>query len=137
MVTVIRCPSESQLREVTSTYHNGVALVGEVHENLCTLASLRILISGIVDRGIVTDVLKMLSDGLGNGYLHLRNTQRLHQRSGIVVRAVRGAETWHRDTDYSFAVQSQLVECAHADQQGQRRIQTTADAQYHMFHVGV
>ena len=68
----------------------------------------------------MTNILEMLGNSLGNGYLHLRDSQRLHQRGSVVVGAVGSTKTWHRDTDDSLAVQSKLVEGAHADQQGQR-----------------
>ena len=90
-----------------------------------------------MDRGIVTDILKMLIDGSGNGNLHLRDAQRLHERGSIVVGTIAGTEAWHGDTDYSFTIQSQFVECAHANQQSQRRVQSTADAQYDVLAVGV
>ena len=71
VVAVVGGPTECQLREVACAYHQCVAFVGKIHEYLCTLAGLRILIGGIVDGGIVTNILKMLSNGLGNGNLHL------------------------------------------------------------------
>ena len=52
----------------------------------------------------MANILEMLCDGLGDADFHLRNAQQLHQGHGIVVCAVAGAKTWHRDTHDALAV---------------------------------
>ena len=71
MVSIIGGPSQRQLGEVTGTDHQGIELIGEVHQDLGALTGLCVLVGGIMPGGIMTNVLKMLHDGLANGYLHL------------------------------------------------------------------
>ena len=66
---------------------------------------------------VVTDILEVLLHRLGNGYFHLRDAECLHQRCGIVVRAVCRSETRHGDAHNALTVKSHLVEGTNADQQ--------------------
>ena len=47
------------------------------------------------------------------------------------------SESGHRHTNDALAVQSQLIERTHADQQRQRGVQSTTDTNHHMFTMGV
>lgn len=58
VVAIIGSPAQSQLRKVAGAYHHTTHLVGKVHQNLRTLACLRILIGYIMHAGIMTDILK-------------------------------------------------------------------------------
>ena len=117
VVAIIGGPSECQLREVASAYYQSVILVGQVHEYLRALTSLRIFVGGIVDGSVVVDIMEVLSDGSSNGYLQLLDAQRLHKRSCIIVGAVGSAKAWHRDTDNTLAVESYLIKGTHAHEE--------------------
>ena len=137
VVAIIGGPAQRQFGEVASTHHQCVELVGEVHEYLCTLSGLRILVGGVMGFHIVADILEMLLHGLGDGDFHLRDAQLLHQGDSILVGAVAGAEAWHGDTHNTLAVVAQLIEGPDTHQQSQRRVQTTANAYDHVLTVGV
>ena len=76
----------------------------------------------------MANVLKVLGDGLGNRYLTDGHAKRLHQFQGVIMRAVGGAETGHRDADDTLAVEGELVESLHGDEQGECRVESAADA---------
>ena len=69
MVAVIGSPAQSKLGKVARTDYDTALLVCNVHEDLCTLSCLRILISNIVDIHIVSDVLEVLCNAVRDGYL--------------------------------------------------------------------
>ena len=79
---------------------------------------------------ILTDILEVLSDSLGDTDLTDRHTQRLHQFHSIVVCAVCRSEARHGNTDDSLAIQCEFIESLHRDEQCQCRVQTAADT-YH------
>ena len=137
VVAVIGSPAQRQFRQVAGADNQRIQLVSQVHQYLCAFASLRVLVGGIVDVSVVTDVLEVLGHSLCDGYLHLRYAQRLHQRRCIVVGAVGSTESGHGHPNDSLAVQSHLVEGTDAHQQGQRRVQSAADTHHHMLAVGV
>ena len=79
-------------------------------------------------RHVVPDVLEMLSDGLDNADFTLLDLQQRHQLQGVLVGAVGGSEARHRDADNAVAVEAEFVERPDGDQQGQRRVESAADA---------
>ena len=80
----------------------------------------------------MTDVLEMLCYALGDGDFERCDTQGLHQRDGIVVGAVGGAEARHGDAMDAAAVERKIVERAHAYEQGEGRVESAADAYHHV-----
>ena len=118
MVAIISCPSECKLREVARTHDKTAQLVAEVHEQLCALASLRVLVGDIMDCSIVADVLEVLCDGLCNIDFTQGDTKTLHEGECVVIGAVGGTEARHRDADDTLTVVAQLVEHLHTDEQG-------------------
>ena len=137
VVAIIGSPAQSQLRKVAGAYHHTAHLVGKIHQNLCTLACLRILIGYIMHAGIMTDILKMLGHRLGDADFPDGNAQTLHQRDGIIICSIGGSETWHGNTHDATAVHLQLIECLHADEQGKGGIQSAADTHYHRLGMGM
>ena len=63
---------------------------------------------------VVANVLEMLCDTFGYGNLVDGDSERLHQVDSVEMGAVGGAEAWHGDAMYSFAVEREIVECAYA-----------------------
>ena len=50
---------------------------------------------------------------------------------------VGSSKSGHRHSNDALAVQPQLIERTHADQQRQRGVQSTTDTYHHMFTMGV
>ena len=124
VVAIIR----GQLRQVTGTHHDTVYLIGHIHQDLRTLASLTVLIGDIMHFSIMTDILEMLCDSLGNTDLTDGDVQGLHQCHRIVIGAVGRAEAWHRDANDALATDAELIKRLHRDKQRQRRVETATDA---------
>ena len=106
MVAIIGSPTKCQLRQVACTYHDGVLLVGHIHQNLCALAGLRVLVGDIVNRSIVIDITEVLGYSCGNTDFANGNTQGFHQLQGIVIGTVGGTETRHGDTHDALTVET-------------------------------
>ena len=64
VVAVEGTPAESQLGEVTRADDGSVVLIRQVHEDLRTLTSLRVLEDDVLHLGIVPDSSKVLHTGL-------------------------------------------------------------------------
>jgi NAD+ synthase (glutamine-hydrolysing) len=99
VVAIVSSPAQSKFREVASTNNHTTKLIAEVHKNLRTLTSLRILVGNIMNIRIVTNILEMLHYTLGNRNLVGCYSKRIHKVYGIIVSTVGSAEAWHRDTD--------------------------------------
>ena len=56
MVTIVGCPSKSQLGKISRSHKNAAFLVCRIHQNLGTLTCLAVFISHIVDLGIMSDI---------------------------------------------------------------------------------
>lgn len=63
VVAVIGSPAERQLRQVARADDKTASLIGQIHQNLRTLAGLAVLVSHVLHGRIVLDVLKMLLHG--------------------------------------------------------------------------
>lgn len=63
VVTVVCGPAERQLRQVARADDKTASLIGQVHQNLRTLAGLAVLVSHVLHGRIVLNVLKMLLHG--------------------------------------------------------------------------
>ena len=79
----------------------------------------------------------MLGYRLGDADFTDGDAETLHQRDGIVVGTVGGSESRHSDTDDALAVHAQFIECFHANQQSQRRVESSADANHHGLGMGM
>ena len=95
LVAIVRCPTKRQLREVARANDHAAHLVGNVHQNLRTLASLGVLVHNIVNVLVVADVGKVLQHRIHNGNLTQVSAERLHQLNSVGVRAIRGAKSRH------------------------------------------
>ncbi len=79
----------------------------------------------------------MLYAGIGNGYFADACAQKLHQIGGIGIGTCSGSEPWHCDTYNAFPAHAQPVEGTHTDQQSQRGVQTSADADDSCLSLGM
>ena len=78
---------------------------------------------------VVTNILKVLLHALGYAnFLHV-DSQVFHHHDGIVVSTVGGTKARHGNTYNSLSWITQLIERFHANEQGERGIQSTADPQ--------
>ena len=137
MVAIISGPTQCQLRHIACTNYNSILLIGHIHQNLGALAGLRILVGNIVVLSILTDILEVLGNGLGDADFLDGYAQSLHQLEGVVIGAIGGAETRHRDTDDALAVESEFVERFYCYEQRQCRIESAADTHNSLLAVDV
>ena len=137
VVAVVGGPSKCQFAEVACTHDEAVHLVGSIHENLCPLASLTVLVGDVVLVCLVPDVGKVLQASLLDADFADGNAQELHEVDGIGVGAVCRAEARHCDAHHSAAVQAELVEGADADEQGKRGVKATTDAKHYCLCTSV
>ena len=79
----------------------------------------------------------MLRHALGNANLANGHPEVVHQVDGVVIGAVGGAKARHGYAHYALAVELQLIEGLHANQQGQRGVESTADAHHHVLGMGM
>ncbi len=86
---------------------------------------------------IVAYVGKVLCDCFGNADFVYGHPQRLHQRQGIAVGAPCCAHSRHRHCDNLAAIDAQLVECAHTNEERQRGVESSTDAYDHRLGMGV
>ncbi len=128
VVAVVGGPAKCQLGEVSRADDHATLLVGDVHENLRALAGLAVLVRDVTHGLVVADVRKVLAHGGGYAYLAQLAAQGVTEGGGVGVRAVRGAKAGHGDGDDAVVVQSQQVEGAHGNEQGQRGVQTAGNA---------
>ena len=63
VVAVVRGPSQSQFRQVTSSHYHAIHLVSHIHQNLRTLARLAVLVGHVLHGRIMLDILKVLLHG--------------------------------------------------------------------------
>ena len=106
MVAVIRSPAQRQFRQIACSYNNSILAIGDIHQDLCTLAGLRVLIGNIMLLRVLANILKMLGNRLGDANLTDGDAQLLHKRNSIVVRTVGSSEARHRDTDNTVTVET-------------------------------
>ena len=86
---------------------------------------------------VVTNILKVLFYALGYAnFLHV-DSQVFHHHDGIVVSTVGGTKARHGNTYYTLSWITQLIERFHANEQGERGIQSTADTHDDTFTIGM
>src|SRR5699024_11329108 len=81
VVAVVRRPAQRQLGEISGSNYHAAGLIRDVHQDLCALPCLGVLIRYVMVVYIVSDVLKML--------LHSRSeehTSELQSRFDLVCR---------------------------------------------------
>ena len=137
VVAIISCPTKSQLREVTRSNHHTIEFIAQIHENLSSLTSLTILVGDIVHVDVVLNILEMLYTGILNAYLLDCYAKMLHERDGVMVSAVGCSEARHSHTHDTSARIFELIECLDANEQGKRRVKSSADTNNHSLAVGV
>ena len=58
-----------------------------------------------MDIGILTDILEMLGNSLGDADFTNGDTQCFHEFHGVIIGAIGGAETWHRNTNDALTIE--------------------------------
>ena len=137
VVAVVGAPAKGQLRQVARAYDHRSHLVGHVHQNLCSLTGLSVLVGHIMLLHVVADILEMLRHGLGNADFTPSDAERLHQADSILMRPVGSAEARHGDADDTRARKAETVEGTHSDKQRQRGVEAAADADDGLVAVGM
>ena len=133
MVAVIRGPAERQLRQVAGSDDHAADVVRYVHEDLCPLAGLGVLISDVVVCLIMSNIDKMLPDACFYIDLKKIGAHCPGHRAGIVVGAVRGSEAGHGDSIYIPAGEFQHVEGFGSDQKRKRGIESAGNSDHGLF----
>ena len=128
VVAVIGSPAERQLRQVARADDKAASLVGQIHQNLRTLAGLAVLVGHVLHGLIVLNVLKVLLHGRVDRNLAEAHAQVAGKRLGIGLGAMRRAKTWHGDRRDTRARQPQCIEGANCHEQCQRGVQATRKA---------
>lgn len=93
VVTVVGGPTQGQLGQIARAHDQSTDLIAQVHKDLRTFARLTVLVGYIVHVDVVTDILKVLGNALGNGNFTDTDAKALHKVHGIVISAVGSAES--------------------------------------------
>ena len=125
VVAVIGSPTERQLRQVARADDKTASLVGQIHQNLRTLAGLAVLVGHVLHGRIVLNVLEVLLHSRMDRNLAEAHTQVAGKRLSIGLGAMRRAKTWHGDRRDTRARQPQHIEGTHGHKQCQRGVQAT------------
>ena len=128
MVAVIGSPAERQLRQVARADDKAASLVGQIHQNLRTLAGLAVLVGHVLHGLIVLNVLKVLFHGRVDRNLAEAHTQVAGKRLGIGLGAMRRAKARHGHGCDTGARQPQRIEGTHGHKQCQRGVQAARKA---------
>ena len=113
VVAVIGSPAERQLRQVARANDKTASLVGQIHQNLRTLARLAVLVGHVLHGRIVLNVLEVLLNSRMDRNLAEAHTQVASERLGIGLGAVRRAKAGHGHGRDTGARQAQGVERTH------------------------
>ena len=128
VVAVIGGPAERQLRQIARADDKTASLVGQIHQNLRTLAGLAVLVGHVLHGRIVLNVLEVLFHGRVNRNLAEAHAQVAGKRLGIRLGTMRRTKTWHGNRRDTRARQPQRIEGTHGHKQCQRGVQATRKA---------
>ena len=124
VVAVIGSPAERQLRQVARADDKTASLVGQIHQNLRTLAGLAVLVGHVLHGRIVLNVLEVLLHSRVDRNLAEAHAQVASERLGIRLSAMRRAKARHGNRRDTRARQPQRIEGTHGHKQRQRGVQT-------------
>ena len=113
MVAVIGSPAECQLRQVTRADDKTASLVGQIHQNLRTLAGLAVLVGHVLHGRIVLNVLEVLLHSRVDRNLAEAHAQVARERLGVGLSAMRRAKAGHGHGSDARARQPQRIEGTH------------------------
>ena len=128
MIGVVGCPTERKLGQVARADHEAAELVGKVHKDLRAFAGLGVLVGDVRHTRVVADVGEMRANGLADRDGAKVDAQLLGQALGVGLGAARRAEAGHGHRMDARAGQPQHIEGAHRDEQGERGIEATRQA---------
>ena len=104
VITIVGSPSQGKFRKVTGPYNNSAQFITQIHENLCSFASLCIFISHIMHGNVVSYIFKMLLNCICNANFPYCHTKTSHQGNGITISPICSTEAWHRHADNILTV---------------------------------
>ncbi|CAB4699141.1 unannotated protein [freshwater metagenome] len=137
VVAVEGHPAECRLAEVAGANHHPTNLVGDIHEDLCSLAGLGVLVHDVVGVRVVTDVVEMGEHGISDRDLPGRGSESGHEPECVLVRPVRGAQAGHGDCLHTRPVDAENVESPACHQHRKGGVETTTDAENDPLAAGV
>ena len=137
VVPVVGRPAQCQLREVTGADNEATFLVRDIHQDLCPLTSLRILVGHVVHALIVPDIREVLLYGLRDVDLTQRDAERLSELLSIAACTLRCTEARHCHGDDARAVKTHGVKGLDGHKQCQCGVKPTGDADHRARGVGV
>src|SRR5574344_2317790 len=137
MVAIVRGPSERKFRQIASADHDAPVLVCHIHKDLRALSRLRVLVSGICQCRIMSDVFEVLGNSLSDRNFHRCYTESVHQILSIRTSPGRSTETWHGDTYDTLPVPAEFIESKNCDDERQRAVQTTGNTYNRCLAVNV
>ena len=123
VVAVIGSPTECQLRQVARADDKTASLIGQIHQNLRTLAGLAVLVGHVLHGRIVLNVLEVLLHSRVDRNLAEAHAQVAGERLGIRLGAMRRAKAGHGHGCDTGARQPQRIEGANCHEQCQRGVQ--------------
>ena len=130
VITVVGCPSECELREISGSDYDAAGLVGDVHEHLRPLSGLTVLIGNIVNVDVVADVAEVKRNRLVEADLAEGDAELANEGAGVLIGTVGGAEAGHGDGDDAFSWKIQHVKSFYGYQKGERGIQAAGNADH-------
>ena len=137
MIAIVRYPSESQFGQITRAYNWSVVYIGQIHQYLCPLASLRILEGRILHLRIMSYGFEVSETSLLDVYLFDRHADGLHQSKGVPISTIGSSEPRHRNGNDVLTGQIQPVECLCTDDQCQCRVESARNPDYGVLRTHV
>ena len=128
MIAVVGTPPERKFGKIARPDDESARLVGGVHQDHGAVARLRVLIGGVQNGGIMSDVLEMPQHRVRNAHRARRHAHRLHEGEGVPLCPARGAEPGHGIGADVRAVLFQQIERARRDKECERGIQPARNA---------
>ena len=125
MVAVVGAPAKCQLREISGSNHESALLVSDIHEYLCSLPRLTVLISDVMHALVLSNIGKMLSHRCSYAYLSAVTAEQSHELCGVVLRPVCRSKSRHGDSHDSCGWKSRILHRLCRNQQSQCGIKST------------
>ena len=128
VIAVVGAPAKRHLGHIAGADDEPVRLVCKIHQNLCPLSGLSVLVGDVMHRRVMADVAEMKIHRLADVDLAERRPDRFGHLAGIPVGPVCRPERRHRHRENVAPVNAKQVERACRDEQRQRRVESARDA---------
>ena len=130
MIAIVGRPPQRQFRQIARPDNYSVELIGDIHQYLRPLASLRVFVGDAAVAVGQTNIFKMLNASIFYANFFYTDSQCLHQIDGVVVGAPRRAKARHGNPDHLLARKAEFVHRPCRHQQSQSRVQAARNANY-------